>query len=91
MEEIPQVGSLELEKALSLMLTVGFSGVFFWDFFCLVLVDAFYQAKDIPFWNSPGGLIVKTVLPLQGYDWLRVGFPCGSAGKEFACNAGDLG
>ena len=50
-----------------------------------------YEAKDIPFWNSPGGLIVKTVLPLQGYDWLRVGFPCGSAGKEFACNAGDLG
>ena len=23
--------------------------------------------------------------------WLDVGFPCGSAGKESACNAGDLG
>ena len=23
--------------------------------------------------------------------WERVGFPCGSAGKESACNAGDLG
>ena len=22
---------------------------------------------------------------------LKLGFPCGSAGKEFACNAGDLG
>ena len=23
--------------------------------------------------------------------WVNVGFPCGSAGKESACNAGDLG
>ena len=23
--------------------------------------------------------------------WVPMGFPCGSAGKESACNAGDLG
>ena len=23
--------------------------------------------------------------------WLSLGFPCGTAGKESACNAGDLG
>ena len=23
--------------------------------------------------------------------WVNVGFPCGSAGKESTCNAGDLG
>ena len=26
----------------------------------------------------------------QNYHMIQ-GFPCGSAGKEFACNAGDLG
>ena len=25
------------------------------------------------------------------YEWIKMGFPCGSAGKESACNAGDLG
>ena len=31
------------------------------------------------------------VLPLGWEDPLITGFPCGSAGKESSCNAGDLG
>jgi len=31
-------------------------------------------------------LTIKKIFKL-----LKTGFPCGSAGKEFACNAGDLG
>ena len=29
--------------------------------------------------------VIKVRIPIS------LGFPCGSAGKEFACNAGDLG
>ena len=27
----------------------------------------------------------------QNYNCIPLGFPCGAAGKESACNAGDLG
>ena len=50
-----------------------------------------------------GGLIFVSPLPVRIlnhvtaltikkiFKLLKMGFPCGSAGKEFACNAGDLG
>ena len=28
---------------------------------------------------------------MDSYKYSQLGFPCGSAGKESACNAGDLG
>ena len=35
--------------------------------------------------------ILRYVVPLYSHLSQEVGFPCGSAGKESACNAGDLG
>ena len=37
-------------------------------------------------WGS-GNSVVRLHLKLMAFIW---GFPCGSAGKESACNAGDL-
>ena len=39
-------------------------------------------------------LVLPPCITLHGYlssPFLTLGFPCGSAGKESACNAGDLG
>ena len=37
------------------------------------------------------GFIVTVKLTFKKLLWGRLGLPCGSAGKESACNAGDLG
>ena len=51
-------------------------------------------AWRIPGMGEPGGLL-STGSQRVRHDWSNlaaaaVGFPCGSAGKESACNAGDL-
>ena len=33
----------------------------------------------------------RQILYINAYIWTLGGFPCSSAGKESACNAGDLG
>ena len=43
---------------------------------------------DTPRWRCVKN---KSISTFWGKKWMRVGFPGSSAGKESACNAGDLG
>ena len=47
-------------------------------------------AWKIPWSEEPGG-IQSIGSQRAGHDWSELGFPCGWAGKESACNVGDLG
>ena len=46
----------------------------------------FASPLHVPIFNHVTALTIKKIFTL-----LKTGFPCGSAGKEFACDAGDLG
>ena len=52
------------------------------------------EMKDIS-WEIPGAKLAfgryTCIHEKVKYIQVSVGFPCGSAGKESACNAGDLG
>ena len=37
------------------------------------------------------GFGIHGILQARILEWVFLGFPCGSAGKESACNVGDLG
>ena len=47
-------------------------------------------AWKIPWSEEPGG-IQFIGSQRAGHDWSELGFPCGWASKESACNVGDLG
>ena len=51
---------------------------------CCVWDDAL-ATLPLNFWTRPSRFLIS------GAFYLLVGFPCGSASKESACNAGDLG
>ena len=57
----------------------------------LAVIDQFLNGCDYPppYPDDPFEMIVQ--LPLKDRLCLPMGFPCGSAGKESACNVGDLG